>query len=255
MGWPLPYSDTSTKKLSDQEERKLLTKLDNFFRSSIDHPTWANWREDATKCFKYREGDQWGKKELAILETRHQPPTVNNQISVTIERMVGQFVKQKVRIAYRGRNEPEDRPVAEALSDTLLFIRQNNGLEFEEREMADDGFTGGFGCLETYVTFNDNFEPEIKVKHVDPFEIFVDPFSRRYNWNEDATFICRAKWLDLDEAKELYPDKTKELDGLVNDSSSSGNMASAASVDAFRKDDYVDANRQRVRLVECRYKV
>ena len=163
MGWPLPYSET---KLTPAKQKTLLDDFDKKFRAAVDHPTWVNWRKNAIECFKYKEGDQWTTNELTELKARGQPPTVNNQISVTVERMVGQFVKQKTRIAYRGRN-PQDEPLAQALSDTLLFVRQNNQLEFEERDMADDGFTGGFGALETYISFDDVFQPEVKIRRLD----------------------------------------------------------------------------------------
>lgn len=251
MGWPLPYSET---KLTPAKQKTLLDDFDKKFRAAVDHPTWVNWRKNAIECFKYKEGDQWTTNELTELKARGQPPTVNNQISVTVERMVGQFVKQKTRIAYRGRN-PQDEPLAQALSDTLLFVRQNNQLEFEERDMADDGFTGGFGALETYISFDDVFQPEVKIRHLSPFELFPDPFSRRYDWNEDATYICRAKWVDLEEAIALYPDKEEKLRALVNDSETAGGgQASTSNVDSFTKENYVDFKLERIRLVECWYK-
>lgn len=244
----------SEQKLTPAKEKKRLEDFDKKFRAAVDHPTWVDWRKHAIECFKYKEGDQWTTAELSELKKRGQPPTVNNQISVTIERMVGQFVQQKTRIAYRGRN-PQDQPLAEALSDTLLFVRQNNQLEFEERETADDGFTCGFGVLETDVSFDDAYQPEIKIRTVSPFEIFPDPFSRRYDWNDDATYICRAKWVDLEEAIALYPDKEKKLRGLVNDTETvSGGQANVSGIDAFTKENYVDFKLERIRLVECAYK-
>ncbi|HXV84422.1 MAG TPA: hypothetical protein VEG60_31625 [Candidatus Binatia bacterium] len=80
-------------------------------------------------------------------------------------------------------------------SGVLLFIRQINGLEFEERDQVDEGFTGGFGVLECGVTWDYTFQPEIKITNEDPFDIFPDPYSRRYGWNEDAKFVCRVKSL------------------------------------------------------------
>ena len=251
MGWSLPYSD---EKLTPTKEKKLLEDFDKKFRAAVDHPTWVAWRKNAIECFKYKEGDQWTPDELKELKTRGQPPTVNNQISVTVERMVGQFVKQKTRIAYRGRN-PQDEPLAASLSDTLLFVRQNNQLEFEERDMADDGFTSGFGALETYPSFDDTYQPEIKIRFVSPFELFPDPFSRRYDWNEDATYICRAKWVSLEEAVALYPDHEKQLRALANDTETvTGGQANVSNVDSFTKENYVDFKLERIRLIECWYK-
>jgi hypothetical protein len=249
----LAYSNSNGSK-SLEDKQKILEKVNDHFEAALDHPTWVNWRENAIKCFKYKEGDQWTSAEKTELENRHQPATVNNQVNVTINRMVGQFVKQKTRIAFRGRNSPEDDPTAQVLSDLFLYIRQNNALEFEERDLAEDGFTGGFGCLEAYVSFDDLLQPEIKMREEDPFNIFPDPNSRRYDWNEDATFICRAKWVDLDEAQELYPTYKHELVGLVNQSGGF-ETGQLGNVDSFKKENYVDYKTKRVRLVDDYYKV
>lgn len=237
-------------KTTKSEEKDLLVKLDNYFSSALDHPTWQSWRTNAEKCFKYKEGDQWTSAEKKELKERGQPETVNNQVKVTLDRMVGQFVRQRTRIGYRGRN-PVDKPIADTISDTLLFIKQQNNLEFEERDAAEDGFTGGFGVLEAYIDYNDLLHPEIKIKMEDCFNIFSDPYSRKYDWNEDANFICRAKWLDLDEAKELYPNKSKELSNMM-ESEYKGGVISG--IDSFKKDNYIDANAKRLRIVECWYK-
>lgn len=236
--------------MSIKEDTELLTKLDKLFTSALDHPTWVQWRKDAEKCFKYKENEQWTPAEKAELKKRNQPDTVNNQIAVTLDRMVGQFVKQRSRIGYRGRNYPQDEAIAQTLSDVFLFIKQNSGLEYEEREMAEDGFTSGIGVLETYVTFNDLLKPEIKIRHEDCLNIHPDPFSRRYDWNEDASFIARSKWVDVAEAEELYPGKRKEISAMMSETSS----GLLAGIDNFKRDNYIDEKQRRIRLVEMWYK-
>lgn len=178
------------------------------FHSALEHPAWQEWRSTiAPKCYRYREGDQWTASERKTLKKRRQPETVNNQVSVTINRLVGQFVRQKYRIRYQGRNAEQDQLGAEVLSDIMLFIRQINGLEFEERDQVDEGFTGDFGVLECGVTWDDTFQPEIRITNEDPFDIFPDPYSRRYDWNEDAKFVCGVKslraWCPFDVAQDM----------------------------------------------------
>lgn len=244
---------TTAKSESEKvsiKNQELITKLHEMFTTSLDHPTWSAWRTHAQKCFEYKEGDQWTSFELAELAKRGQPPTVNNQVKVTLDRLTGQFVKQRTRIGFRGRNYPQDEQLAQALSDSFRYIAQNTNLEFEERDMFEDGCTGGFGCLEVHVKFNNLFEPEILIRDEDCFNIFPDPFSRRYDWNEDAAYICRAKWVDVDEAKTLYPSHKDELSSFVGDEAD----GFLSSVDNFKRDNYVDSKQQRVRLVEVWYK-
>lgn len=240
--------------LSSSKEDTLVKKLEDLFQSAVSHPSWKEWRSEiAPKCFAYREGNQWTKAERATLKKRHQPEITNNQVSVTINRLIGQFVKQKVRIKWQGRNPKNDDLGAAALSDIMLFIRQVNGLEFEERDQVEDGFTSGFGVLECGVTWNDAYEPEITVTNEDCLDVFPDPTSRRYDWNEDANFICRVKLTHLDEAKELYPKKKKEIEALVSDADST-TEGETAEADALRFRNYVDETNQRVLLIEIEWK-
>lgn len=233
------------------KEAELVIKLDNFFQSSLEHPAWVNWRKNAQKAFEYKEGKQWSSMEEAELTKRKQPATVNNQVAVMLDWMAGKFVQNRTRIAYRGRN-PEDDKLAEIYSKLFLHAAQQNDLQFEKKDMASDGFCGGFGCLETFVDFNDALQPQIRINHEDCFNIFPDPYSKKYDWNIDANFICRAKWMELDEAKELWSKKKKELDFLVG---INPEEASAGGNSDFRKENYIDFKYKRVRPVEVWYKV
>ena len=246
----MAYNDNSAQST----DSKLVEKLDKMFRSALDHPTWISGRKNMVKCFQYREGEQWSGPELKELEKRGQPDTVNNQIAITVNKLVGDLTDQKYRIGFRGRNSPNDEGVANALSDIFLYIRQSNDLEFEERDMADDGFTCGFGVMEVFVTFDDMYQPEIKVRSENPLVVFPDPHSRRYDWNEDALFVSRAKWFDIEEAKELYPGKAKELEAAGNSGDTGSVSGQLATVDQFQNDTYVDYQKRRVRIIEVQYK-
>jgi len=245
----LAYSDEN-KKPGNSEEKEILAKLEGNFESALNHPTWVSWRQNAVKCHDYKENRQWTSDELSELKKRGQPPTVNNQISVTVNRMVGQFVKQKTKLAFKGRN-PDDKAGADVLSDLFLFIRQNNDLEYEEKEQAEDGFTAGFGVLKASVTYDDSFQPNIELKQVDSFTVLPDPYSRRYDWNQDANFICEAAWVDIEDACELYPDKKRQIKQIADSSATAGQLSQA---DRIRRDNYIDQDQKRVRIIEQWYK-
>lgn len=244
----MPYGD---KPKSKSDEDEILQKVQDNFESSLNHPTWIDWRKNAAKCNDYKENRQWTSVELKALEERGQPPTVNNQISVTINRMVGQFVKQRTRISFKGRT-PADKEGADVLSDLFLFIRQNNDLEFEEKDMAEDGFTGGFGCLKACVTFDEAFQPNIELSCLDSLTVYPDAYSRRYDWNKDANFISEAVWMDLDDLKELYPKWAKKIQFSYD--SMAYDAGSLSEADRVRRENWVDQSRQRFRLIEQWYK-
>jgi hypothetical protein len=246
------YTNTTLdkKKLSKKDEKEIVDLLGDYFQQALADIPWREARDEMVRCFDYKENRQWTTVELAELARRNQPPTVNNQVKVTIDRIVGQFVQVKSKTVYKPRNGHIDDDAAAGMSDIYSYIRQSSGLEFEERDVVEDGATGGFGVFDVCVEDDGGPGQEVKVKAEDCFNIFPDPKSRRYDWNEDARYICRAKWVDQDYAKELYPKKAKEIESLYTDS---GNTQ-LISVDVLRGEIWVDYNRNRIRLVEVQYK-
>lgn len=248
----MAYSKSTEKKLSKKDEREIVTKLDDYFQEALDDQSWREAREEMVKCFDYKENRQWTKEELSALQSRGQPATVNNQVKVTIDRIVGQFVQLKTKTSYKPRNAQPDTPTANVMNDIYTYIRQTSGLEFEERDVMEDGATGGFGVFDVAIedADDDPLGQDVFVYAEDCFNIFPDPRSRHYDWNRDARYICRAKWVDVDYAKEIYPHKKKEISGLMSDR---GNT-DLAGVDKLRGEAYVDYKRKRIRLVEVQYK-
>ncbi len=236
---------------------EIVQKLDAYFRASLDHPTWRLFRDNAKLCFDYKEGNQWTAAELAELEQRHQPPTVNNQVAVTVDRMVGQFVQTRTRTMFRGRNAPMDDPVANVLTDLYRADSQTGGIPFEERDVFEDAATCGFGCFHLHVTFDDAGEAQILVDWADALEMFPDPHSRKYDWNRDATFICRAKWMPFTEAVARWPEKAQQLRSFGG-GTTGGATGDLDAIDGLRNDNYIDfddkGNPLHVRIVECWYK-
>lgn len=226
---------------------KLIDSLCKKFDSAVDHPVWKAWRAHAIRDFEFKEGKQWTRKETADLKDRGQPDTVENQIKVVVDRLTGKYRKSKMRIAYRGRNLV-DNAVNDALTDIALYIRQRNDYEYEEGDMFDDGITSGFGVVEMFCEYDESFNKEIGLEARDCFNIFPDPESKKYDWNKDATFIAHAPWTDLEEAAAKWPKKKKQLEGLINYDP----VADEAS--SFKKENYVDDKRSRVRIVELWYK-
>ena len=249
-------TDSKAPKEADAlEELKILKKMQEQFKHHLDHPTWIAARKDMIRCHAYRESEQWTPAEKAALDDRHQPETVNNLVAASVNKLVGNLVDQKVRIGFRGRSGAADEEIANVLSDIFLYIRQSNDLEFEERDMADDGFTCGMGVMDVFVEFDDLYQPEIKVRSGESELTFPDPDAKRYDWNQDANYIVTAKWLGEDEAKERYPKAKGAIEALLYNNSPSGEYGGQlAEIDSFRGDVYVDQKQKRIRIFETQYK-
>jgi len=253
-------ADTSTfYATSDPDEVNELIQLDRMFRLAADHPIVTSWRFHADTCYRYEHGDQWTSEEKSILKERNQPEIVENEIRPTIERLQGQFRKQRTTIKFLGRN-PSDEPIAEGMSDLLRHIDYINQYEFTEGEAIKDQLIGGIGWTEVIVKGNALDQPQVRYRHEDPFTMFPDPFCRSYDINQEARYVCRAKWFDEDVAVELWgKDKADLIKQVLGTSQPS--MQNLSNIDPpilqlrnWEIGRYYDTKNRRFRPVEIWYK-
>lgn len=198
-----------------EAEDQVVTRLHQYFLTAIDHPVWQAWRQNASKDYAFREGDQWTPAELKELAERGQPPTVQNEVKPIIDRVQGQFLMTRQTTTFIGRNSPQDDPQANLQADLLRFTDQKTGYEFHEAQVSMDGLTGGFGVLECGWRYDETGYKCIFQRAENPFHMFPDPFSIEYDWS-DAKYIQRAKWLDLEDAIALWPEKERELRAFLH---------------------------------------
>ena len=236
----------------DKERKKDL--LDKF-KAAVENETWTSFVKNATNDFEFVENIQWTAEEIAAIQARGQAPTVENEISPIVDRVNGQYNSQKTKLIYKGRNlditegaTALDETHSNILTDLALHVQQQTGYEFEEGDMFDDGTKCGFGCLEVAIAFEKDLSPKINIKAENALNIFPDPHSKKYNWNEDAEYICRAKWVSYDKAKQLYPKHKDEIqtyinfNPIINDSQK------------MEKNNLIDTRLERIRLIEIWYK-
>ena len=227
------------------------------FRSVVDHPITKRWTfEVADPSYKFYQNDQWDRKEKADLKKRNQPETVENEIKPIVDRLYGQYRRQRTAIKFIGRNEP-DKDLAGKLSDLLRYVDEQNENEHVEGEVVMDGLIGGRGVYEIACVEGEDGRKRVRLSSEDPFSIFVDPFSRAYDWNQDARFLARSKWMDLEEAILLWPKKKAILEQFVG--GISAGLAHLTGIDPDvlkdrRWDLYTDTKRRRLRPVELWYK-
>lgn len=225
------------------------------FQESVRHPVWRTHRENASKCYRYREGDQWTPAELQALAERGQPPTVRNEIKPYVDRLQGQFLATRQTTTFLGRNTPADDDTANVLADLDRFVDQDTSYEFLEPEITKDGTTGGIGWLRVDVGENELGQPRIEQTVENPFYMFPDPFFQKTDLS-DCRYICHSKWIDIEGAIALAPDKEKQIVAAVGtrDFLVDANLG----FDARLRNDplmaFIDPDRERVRPVEFWYR-
>jgi len=235
--------------LATKKDNVVLQDLIDKFNASLEHPAWFNFGENAPRDFRYRQGEQWTEEEIITLKGRGQAPTAENEIHPIIERLRGKHKNQKGRIIYRGRNIGSDEQKANILTDLALHTHQISDFEFEEGDCFDNGNICGFGCIETKITFDDALQPQVISKNEESLDIYPDPQSKRYDWNEDADYITRAKWMPEKKAQQLYPKFKDKIHALTTEDANIWDDR-----EDVKQDNYVDTKNKRVRIMETWWK-
>lgn len=253
-GSALLTAESATQLTDDQV---VLSRLDRYFHEAVTHPIAQSFLKEGSLNCQYYEGGQWTAKEKKDHEDRGQADSVENEIKPIVDRLEGQAVRQRTTVKFIGRNLGQDETLSQKTTATIRFIDQQNQLEFVEADMAHDGFTTGRGVLELSVERGDDGQPRIRETAEDTFTIFPDPYSRAYDWNEDALYICRAKWMDLEAAQSLYPDAKDKLADMAKTGYTPG-WWSHINIDPVilqtRMQLYVNPDRHQIRPVEVWYK-
>jgi hypothetical protein len=200
--------------------------------------------EEQRVARRYTHGDQWTRSEIATMKGRKQPVVTYNRVGRKIDGIVGlvERLRQDPKAYPRTPNHMDGADLATAV---LKYALDVNEWKAKSPEVARDGAIDGLGGIEIIIEQGDHGDPEVGFEIVDPDTFFYDPRSFRVDFS-DARYMGVAKWVDLDLAKEMFPDHAEALDGLMNDGSDLGQ-------DQERERKWINSNEQRLRLVDHWY--
>lgn len=192
----------------------------------------------------YTHGDQWSKQEIAVLKGRRQPVVTYNRIGRKIDGIVG-LVERLRQDPKAYPRTPKHMEAADVATSVLKYALDVNDWRSKSPEVARDGAIDGIGGIELVIETGDNGDADIGFEIVDPDTFFYDPRSFREDFS-DARYMGVAKWIDLDLAKEMFPDHAEALTGFMNDGTDLGQ-------DQDRERNWINSNEQRLRLVDHWY--
>jgi hypothetical protein len=207
--------------------------------------------------------DQWTEEELAALAARGQAPIVFNLIQTSVNWVLG--TQRRAPMDYKILPRHKDGlKQAEIKSQLMHHLRDVNRSEFAYAQAFADAVKAGVGWMET-----GQGDPEDGTIVFDRWEswrsMLWDSTATRMDL-ADARYVIRAKWLDLDLASALWPERRGilqaaadevrpgllSLDDLGDDPMDAQEIAHFDAIGPANR--HFDTDRRRVRCLEFWFK-
>lgn len=215
-----PKAKKSRKKSMESIEMKTLHgRLMDWYRQERDKQ--AENRRQMAIDEDFYDGNQWTEEDAQELVARGQAALVFNKIKPTINWLLGTERRTRIDGRVLPREESDDSR-AEVKGKLLKYVNDVNHTVFCRSQAFGDAMKAGVGWMEDAISADPDEELLI-TNHVPWRDILHDSAGRHLDPSKDARYIFRQRYVDLDYAEALCPDRTNILkqasvkgDDLVN---------------------------------------
>ncbi|MBY5093862.1 MULTISPECIES: portal protein [Citrobacter] len=173
-----------------------------------------DWRTDANRCCAYYDGDQIPPQVAAVLEERGQPVECQNLIAPAIDSVLGTEAKTRSDLRVEANYENDDmEKLAEALNAEFYTVCQEMRID----RVRSDAYAGQIKAGLSWVEVRRNPDvtgPRYIAEQINRNEVDWDWLSKKPDLR-DARWVRRRRWIDLDEAVMLFPQRAETLKNAV----------------------------------------
>lgn len=201
--------------------------------------------DEAKDARRYYHGAQWTDEQIKVLKKRKQPIATRNRIGRKIDGVVGVLERMRQDPKAFPRT-PQHEEGADLATAVIRYVLDQQEWQAKSSEVARDGAIEGISGIELELEEGDHGDPEIAFDIVESDSFFYDPRSYRADFS-DARFMGVSKWIDVELAKEMFPDKAEEIDASVE-------TGTEFTTNPDRENKWFDSTNKHVRLVDCWYK-
>ena len=202
--------------------------------------------EEQRQARHYYHGAQWDANEVKKLRERKQPIGTFNLINRKIDAITGLCLRlRQDPKAYPAH--PKDADAAEVATQSVRTVLEENHWYFLDSACCAQGAIEGIAGVGLKLVQGDQGDPDVALEQVYGEDFFYDPRSVEPDFS-DARWRGIAKWLDIETAIEMFPDKETELRSLLVETGFD------LTTHADREIKWVYVNEERVRLVEHWYR-
>jgi len=249
--------DQPEHELDSIDNEELHRRLLSQYRQEIDRQE-ENRADQATDADFY-DHIQMTEEDATILRDRGQAPLVFNVIAQSVNWIIGTEKRGRIDFKVLPRGKEDAKP-AEQKTALLKYLADVNRTPFHRSRAFEDACKVGIGWIEDGVQDDDDGEP-VYSRYESWRNMLWDSASTEMDLS-DARYVTRTKWVDLDVAKALFPEREELLDRSSAEESAYGTDGIGRDADQpmdeaehhldYRIDGMTDSsyNRRRVRLIE-----
>ncbi len=199
----------------------------------------------AEKSRDFYDGKQWTSEEHSELISRGQMAVVYNRVKRKIDYLTGLEKQLRTDAKALNRTPNVGEKDAEAVTDSVRFVLHNTNFDSKRSDAFENMLIEGIMGFEIGVM--EGKEPEITVNRIPWDRIFFDPHSRERDLS-DANYKGIVVWMDVEQAKALWPNRADDIGAMWADGSGS------TTYDDVPRERFVDATRKRLRVFKMYYK-
>lgn len=200
-------------RLDSDDARKELRQLENWYQQACDAE--ADNRLEQFIDQDYYDSLQIDEEHRRILEARGQAPLVYNKISLAVDWLLG--TERRTRVDYKvNPRTAEDVTIAQIKTEIIKYEMDVNAGAWARSQAFGDQTKVGIGW--TFQGANDDPDESPIIHQYAPWwEMRRDPFSRDLRL-KDCRFLMREKYVDVDYAVEIAPDREAKVRAAAVDS-------------------------------------
>lgn len=247
--------------LDSEKVIQLQRRLVSYYRQELSRQ--ERNRAEMAVDEDYYDSIQWTQEEMEELIERGQAPTVYNVIAQTVNWVIGSEKRGRSDFKVLPRRKDGGK-AAERKTALLKYLSDVNLLPFERSQAFEESAKAGLGWLESQIQDENDGEPIYSGSESWRNMIF-DSTYRRLDM-EDCRYIFRTKWVDLDVAIAIFPNRKAQLERAATDNYETWGTDDMDGDDAMDSREYENEvsgtiqdamayARKRVRLIEAWFRV
>lgn len=205
---PIPKQDdrsaepVKANKLDSPEMVEMHRRLMAYYGQELDRQS-ENRHEQAIDEDFY-DNIQWSEEDARTLRERGQVPLVYNVISTSVNWLLGSEKRGRTDFKVLPRRKEDGKP-AERKTALMKYLSDVNRTPFHRSRAFEDAVKVGIGWLEDGV--QDDVEGEPVYSRYESWRNMLWDSAATELDLSDARYVFRSKWVDLDIAAAMFPER------------------------------------------------